>query len=64
MWGGRSDLVAGMEPDAVSSLLDRLRWTVARYSRDELGADGDQGFRGAEVRFHHVVSGDARIAVA
>lgn len=47
--------------DAISSLLDRLRWTVTGYARQEIAPGGDQWFQGAEARFHHVVSGEATI---
>ncbi|WP_051570749.1 helix-turn-helix domain-containing protein [Cryptosporangium arvum] len=50
-----------MEPDAVSSLLDRMRWTVSRYDRVSVVAGADHRFFGAEVRFHHVLSGDATL---
>lgn len=47
--------------DAISSLLDRLRWTVTSYARQEIAAGSGQWFQGAAARFHHVVSGGATI---
>ncbi|GAA3390565.1 AraC family transcriptional regulator [Cryptosporangium minutisporangium] len=47
--------------DAVSNLLDRLRWTAIGYSRDAIGPGAGRSFRGAETRFHHVVAGTVTI---
>jgi AraC-like DNA-binding protein len=49
------------EADVVSSLLNRLRWTVTGFSRHELTPGSEQWFRGTEARFHHVVTGEASI---
>jgi AraC-like DNA-binding protein len=49
------------QPDAVSTLLEELRWTVTGYARHELAPGSGQSFHGAGTRFHHVVSGEATI---
>jgi AraC-like DNA-binding protein len=48
--------------DAVSILLDRLRWTVTGLARHEIRPGGGQRFQGSEMRFHHVVSGEATVS--
>lgn len=45
--------------DAVSRLLDGLRWTATGYARQEIVAGADRAYAGATARFHSVVSGTA-----
>jgi AraC-like DNA-binding protein len=48
-------------PDTVSTLLDRLHWTVAGHSRHRLAAGFEHRFPGPHLRLHCLVEGSAAV---